>query len=326
MPDRHASKILIVSHEFDPHVDRMVVLLNDIGVECVRWRPNAFPLQSKLRLRSHETGFDGRIDTPGWHADLRGIRSVWYRHPAPPQLPDSLGPQERRFAEAEARAALTGLYQTFDWFWVNHPDRSRIADSKPLQLRLANDLGFSIPKTLITNDPSQVRAFYEECRGDIVYKPFNSGFFVGTEKACYTSPVSLRELDCIDLISHTPGIFQENIQKEFELRITVIGHQVFATEIHSQASAQGRNDWRRADIESLPHEIHRLPADIEKRCLELINRLQLSYGAIDMIVTPSGQYVFLENNPNGQFGWIETKTGQPLTETLARMLIAGNPR
>jgi hypothetical protein len=45
-----------------------------------------------------------------------------------------------------------------------------------------------------------------------------------------------------------------------------------------------------------------------------------------MIVTPSGQYVFLENNPNGQFGWIETKTGQPLTETLARMLIAGNPR
>lgn len=322
---KERNKILIVSDEFDPHADRMLALLRGEGVECARWIPGAFPLHSRLSLESDGQAFAGRLDTASRQIDLESIRSVWYRHPAPPQLPAGLADNERRFADAETRSVLSGMYQAFDWFWVNHPDRVRVANSKPLQLRIAAELGLRIPRTLITNDPERVRQFHADNGANVVYKPLNSGFVLSTERLCYTTPLSARELERIELIAAAPGIFQENIAKKIELRITLIGRQVFATEIDSQISAAARNDWREGEIDDLPHRPHALPAQVERKCLALLERLGLVYGAIDMIVTPDGEYVFLENNPSGQFGWIEGRTGAPLTATLAKMLIAGRP-
>jgi glutathione synthase/RimK-type ligase-like ATP-grasp enzyme len=325
VPAPARSRILIVSDEFDPHADRMLTLLRGEGVECVRWIPGAFPLQSRIALEYGAQGCAGSLATASRQVELESIRSVWYRHPAAPGLPAGLAENERRFADAESRSVLSGMYQTFDWFWVNHPDRVRVANSKPLQLRLASELGLRIPKTLITNDPGEVRRFHAANGGNVVYKPLNSGFLLSTERLCYTTPLSARELERIDLIKAGPGIFQENIAKKVELRITAIGRRLFATEIDSQASAAARNDWREAEIEDLPHRPHDLPATVERKCLDLLQRLGLVYGAIDMIVTPDGEYVFLENNPSGQFGWIEGRTSAPLTATLAKMLIAGRP-
>ena len=92
----------------------MVALLNYLKVECVRWLPQFFPLKSRISLQTEETGFQGLIDTDYWHVDPQTIRSVWYRQPAAPILPASLGPDERRFADGEVRATLNGLFQVFD--------------------------------------------------------------------------------------------------------------------------------------------------------------------------------------------------------------------
>jgi glutathione synthase/RimK-type ligase-like ATP-grasp enzyme len=318
-----ASPILIVSDEFDPHVDQMLVMLRGLGIECLRWITTDFPAQSRLHLSANASGYTGVLETASWTADLTKVRSVWHRHYTPGEPPDTLSAEEQLFARQEMRSALAALQHAFDWFWVNNPDRTRIAQSKGLQLKIATELGFRIPRTLITNDAARVREFFHENGGEIIYKPFNSGFFAGTERVCYTTPLKLSDLDNLDLIRLTPGIFQENIRKSFELRITVVGRSVFATEIHSQALAESRNDWREVAADDLVHRPHMLPEQIERRCLELLDRLGLAYGAMDLILTPDGEYVFLENNPAGQFGWIEVKTGEPLTATLARMLIAG---
>ncbi|MBI2088726.1 MAG: hypothetical protein HYT78_08265 [Deltaproteobacteria bacterium] len=96
-----------------------------------------------------------------------------------------------------------------------------------------------------------------------------------------------------------------------------------AAEIHSQDHPQARHDWRAVDMEELPHFAHRLPRDIEEKCLKFSEYFGVAFSALDMILTPDGRYVFLENNPSGQFGWIEDLTGLPLTATLAEMLMAG---
>lgn len=57
--------------------------------------------------------------------------------------------------------------------------------------------------------------------------------------------------------------------------------------------------------------------------LALARRLGLSYCALDLVVTPSGDYVFLEVNPSGQYGWLESLTGLPITRELVRMLMRG---
>lgn len=315
--------VLIVGREFDPHVDQLLVMLRQLGVDCLRWRAETFPRESGLTLETAGGDSRGTLRTDGREVDLRSIRSVWYRRMAPPDLPDHLTDEERRFTVSEARAAFDGMCRVCDWFWVSHPDRVRVAGSKMLQLKAAAELGFRVPRTLVTNEPDRVREFFQANGGSVIYKPFNSGFFAGTQKVCYTTPLAVKDLDSLDLIRLTPGLFQENVAKKYELRVTVIGHTVFATEIHSQAHAGATDDWRAVETDELIHRPHRLPAAVESRCLAFLEHFGLAYGAMDFIVTPDDDYVFLENNPGGQFGWLEDKTGEPMTATLARMLIAG---
>lgn len=323
VPTVARNKVLIVSHKFDPHADYMVALLEKMGIGCLRWILGSFPAESRFSLETTLRGFEGELETIGWRADLSSIRSVWYRHPSRPQFEKELSPAELQFAEGEARAAFTGLSYAYPWFWVNHPGNVAVADSKILQLKVANELGLRIPRTLVTNDPVKLRQFFQSTDGNMIYKPFNSGFFGGTQKICYTTPIGAQELECGELIRTTPGIFQENIRKKLELRVTVIGRKVFAVEIHTQDSKEAKYDWREADLDDLPHVPHTLPVEIERRCLAFLDRFSLVFGAMDLILTTEGEYIFLENNPRGQFGWIEARTDMPLTITLAKMLVEG---
>jgi glutathione synthase/RimK-type ligase-like ATP-grasp enzyme len=126
-----------------------------------------------------------------------------------------------------------------------------------------------------------------------------------------------------EAIRFGPVIVQEYVAKRVELRVTVVGRAVFAAEIHSQESNHARFDWRRYDLGSTRHEVHRLPAVVADRCVEIVGRLGLRYGAIDLILTPDGRYVFLEVNPTGQWLWIEKATGLPIGDALCDLLLHG---
>jgi glutathione synthase/RimK-type ligase-like ATP-grasp enzyme len=126
-------------------------------------------------------------------------------------------------------------------------------------------------------------------------------------------------------VRHAPVVVQEYVPKQVELRITVVGDRVFAAEIDSQASPMARHDWRAGDPRTMAHRRHPLPLKEAERCLRLTRALDLCFGAIDMVLTPGGEYVFLEINPNGQWGWIQDLTGMPIAEVLAEILAVANP-
>src|SRR5439155_26701150 len=127
----------------------------------------------------------------------------------------------------------------------------------------------------------------------------------------YTEVVSKRDVGYAASLQYCPMILQAYVPKRLELRITVVGRQVFAAEIHSQQTHHTRHDWRRYDLVHTPHRPHDLPEDVRRLCLRLVERLGLCFGAIDMVLTPEGRYVFLEINPSGQYAWIEELTGLP---------------
>ena len=56
-------------------------------------------------------------------------------------------------------------------------------------------------------------------------------------------------------------------------------------------------------------------------CVDFLKRQNMLFGAFDIIVTPDGEYVFLENNPFGQYLWLEVETGLPLSEEMAHLLM-----
>ncbi|MGH3815761.1 MAG: hypothetical protein ACRDUV_25485 [Pseudonocardiaceae bacterium] len=96
--------------------------------------------------------------------------------------------------------------------------------------------------------------------------------------------------------------------------MTVVGDNIFATEIKTP----GELDWRRShdDITYQPYE---LPDTVVAGIHRLMHSLNLFFGAMDFVRTEQG-YQFIEINPNGQWGWIEHQTGQPISRALATAL------
>jgi pyruvate carboxylase len=52
----------------------------------------------------------------------------------------------------------------------------------------------------------------------------------------------------------------------------------------------------------------------------LMRSLGLRFGALDFLVTPEGEWVFLEVNPNGQRAFVEQATGLPIAAAIAGAL------
>jgi glutathione synthase/RimK-type ligase-like ATP-grasp enzyme len=310
---------LIITERFDPTSDSVIQALNERGVPFLRWNLDTYPQESSLTYRASARGFHGIISSDGRTVSFDQIGSVWYRASAPSGFPASLSSKDQEFALREAELVLTSLPAVTGWHWVNEPRRDRDGSRKPTQLAVAQRLGLKTPRTVITNDPDCVRSFYRECRGNAIYKSLSPAMNLEAGKLLFTSPLTEETLPQIGLIQNTPGIFQELVQKDHEIRLTVVGGKMFAAKIRSQQDERTRFDWRVAALD-LQYEATDLPLAIRDKVSAFMTAFDLVYSCLDFIVTPEGDYVFLENNPRGQYLWIENFTGMPITEAIADTL------
>lgn len=345
-------QILIVTCEFDPHADALVGLLQSLGHQPIRLHTADIPSDVAIDVRLHQKEQAYQLITPHCTVDLNQVRSIWWRRPAKPVLPEHLSEDEKIFAQLELKTTLQGIWDNLDCYWMSKPANIRRATHKTGQLKRAADLGFAIPRTMITTDPESVRAFYDLCEGNVVYKVLSDptlGFAgradelmarcrvdqgPGQEpiidwsrvkaKITYTTRVEPDHLKLLDTIRYAPCQFQEYVPKEYELRVTVIGDELFTAEIHSQDHAATQLDWRHYEA-SIPYRLGKLPPKIEEACMTLTKGYGLNYGAIDLILTPDGRYVFLEINPNGQWLWVQQLVPElKMKEALATQLIQGS--
>lgn len=196
---------------------------------------------------------------------------------------------------------------------VNRPSATLSNFSKPFQSQIIRASGFAVPETLITNDPEAVRSFLaEHCK--VIYKSMSS----------IRSVVSLLDEDAIlrlERIRSLPTQFQQFIPGE-NVRVHVVGHEVFATRIATEAV-----DYRYAHWEGLPVNMEsiKLPEAIRERCLDLSDRLQLPLCGIDFKVTPDGAYVCFEVNPSPAYSFYQEQTGAPISDALVRFLMGHGP-
>lgn len=320
--------VLIVTNKSDITADLVVLEFQRRGTPYVRFNTEDFPQRVGISWRMDNHGVDGSIRLPGSELSLRDVVSVWYRRPGAPEIAETVRcPSLREFAHRESQEALAGLWRTMDCFWMSRPDAINSARYKPRQLEIASDLGLNVPKTLITNSPDEVEGMLDEC-GQLIAKPLFSGEinFGDNRKVVFTTPISRDELTARKSIELAPTIFQEYIQKDLEIRVTVVGDKVFAASINSQDIDGALHDWRRAPPGSLSFRSYALTDSVSETCASLVARFGLTFGTIDMVKTPKGDYVFLELNPNGQWGWLENPTGDPYTSTIANLLECGRLR
>jgi glutathione synthase/RimK-type ligase-like ATP-grasp enzyme len=313
--------LLIVTQRGDLTADWLIVELERRGAPFVRFNTEDYPMRASLTWRP-----DGAaLGIGGGTFALDEFSSVWYRRPAPPRMPEDLAPGQAVWAARESRQALLGAWRTLDALWVNHPDHNCAAESKPHQLMLAGRLGFDVPATVVTNEPEQLKAFADAHPEGVVCKPLWNGRVPdsdGRERLFFTSPVNGEALGAAEELGPEPYLFQELLPKRFDVRVTVIGREVFAARIDSQQTAETRVDWRRGRPGELRHEPAELPAEVARRCLDLCEHYGLRFAAIDLAERSDGGYTFFEVNPNGQWAWVEQRTGLPLRSRLADLLLA----
>ncbi|OHA77261.1 MAG: hypothetical protein A3H01_00535 [Candidatus Wildermuthbacteria bacterium RIFCSPLOWO2_12_FULL_40_9] len=312
--------VIAITGETDLHSLEVMSCLRAKGVDTFLLDFSKFP-------RDLEIGFrQGVVIRSGDTTITQGqIQSVLYRRPSMPQVA-SQDPCIREYVERESQFFLDALPHIILVPWVSDPDAVRIAMRKPYQLIVARRLGFHIPETIFGNSQEAVEQFISSRDGEFAAKAVHRTYIrVDEEKGplgVYTQRLTREQVQRrLDRVRYCPLIFQEYVPKEFELRVTVVGSQVFTCAIHSQQNERTKVDWRNYDIPNTPHEVYKLPDRVSDLCIALVQQLGLMFGAIDMVVTPDGEYVFLEINPVGQWLWIEELTKLPITSSIADLLI-----
>jgi glutathione synthase/RimK-type ligase-like ATP-grasp enzyme len=316
--------ILAISSRADHHTQAVIAQLAKLGAPSAVLDLADFPQRLRLAMRympdANRSFYLGGLEEGD--LDLSECGAIWWRRPQA-FLPheEVKRPGDRSFIYNESQEAFAGLWQAVDAFWVNHPSHDEAAARKAFQLRVAQQVGLAIPSTLITNDPQQAHDFaahqgYERT----VYKTFSA-----TEQDWReTRLLRDRELVLLESVRFAPVIFQEYVPLGVDLRVTVVGDGVFPAAIHSKDTAY-EVDFR-MDMAHARVEPWHLPPAVEDRLRALMRTLGLCYGAIDMRLAEDGRYVFLEINPAGQWLFVEERTQQPITATLARLLAESDHR
>ncbi|MEV7008528.1 hypothetical protein [Streptosporangium sp. NPDC051022] len=226
--------------------------------------------------------------------------------------------EQQQFSAAEAQHGLGGILRTLHGsVYVNHPDAIGRADYKPAQLQTAAQLGLAVPRTLITNDVQQALTFAQ--RGSVVYKSFRGcpPGPDGSRSAIWTQQVTSEDLD--ESVAVTAHLFQQEIPKVADARVTVAGQKVFA---HRISTPDGALDWRSGDWEKLIHDPIDVPEPITNALHAYLAHFGLVFGAFDFALeAETKRWVFIECNPNGQWAWLPG--ADAMAQAIADLLLEG---
>lgn len=340
--------ILILSSVGEPCTDRITEKLKVRNVPYVRLNYEEVALEATATLALEARGTVASLSLEG----CKSFRSVWFRRWGYPIFPSTFTELARSFAFNEFTSFFHGLgYLGTGELWVNHPGLERQAANKMRQLVLARKLGFRIPRTLITNDPRQSEAI-RNLAPRVVFKPLSgtaipmrlknnaaerilsqryspASLDFGIESDGYdvfTQRLEPSHLEALDSIRFSPVIFQEEIEKAYEIRVTVVGEEMFAAKIFSQERIETVVDFRNmTKTGMLRHEPTVVPSDLQNSIRSLMQSLGLVFACLDFAVDKmTGDWVFFEVNPSGQWLWIEDVTNLAISDALADLLVSGN--
>jgi glutathione synthase/RimK-type ligase-like ATP-grasp enzyme len=334
--DKH---VLILTHDYDPEITLLTIKLRSRGISCIRLNTNDIP-DEQLRVRY----------------------SISPQSPKP-IIEFALGQQEsdpsrvstvllRQFDLKEANfygnefvceyslqqwsSAFQILQDNLECKWINGPEATIQANNCIRQLSAAKAIGFDIPETVITNDPTTARNFYSLHNGNIIVKGLYHHDVVVGNKLYSTYARSVPDLQLLlrdGELAAAPCILQQKIAKRSELRITVIGEKVFAAELGSKFLRE--NPHHNVDIHhylsdsNFPiKKVDSLPDKIVDGCIRLAKSLRLEYAAIDFAIGRedddddgnNSNPIFLEVNPTGEWYWIEAKTGLRMSDAMADLI------
>ena len=314
--------VAILSNPTDFHAHAVHEILERKGAEVTFFSATDFPSNLHLTIRNNESQSLPASRYSESPSESNSYSSVWVRRPNRPVIPDFIVREDRNHAIQECERMRDAYFHTFatNAFWVNPYHTIHHTENKILQQQIAMGVDLQIPDTLFSNDPKEIRSFLKQY-DQVIYKTL-------TAYNMPTTVITAADLPPDEILSVTPGIFQPLVKKAYELRVTVIGQHFFPARINSQGTTMGEIDWRKDHGKyEVTFDRYELPPQVKTQCVQLMKQLGIVYGCIDFIVSPAGEYYFLEINQSGQFLFLEQmmKDPWPLADAMAEMLLQARP-
>ena len=324
--------ILIISNKTDIHPTSVINLLNEKRIPFFR-------LNTEAMMTDYEFAWIYKKGIPDFYIKDRNngkiiwgheIISVWYRRPIEPEdLPFSVNDEVDRHNKEESKQFyLYLMYLLSDYYSIGNYLYDKYANSKLVQLCTAYKLGMQIPSTCISNTKHDLIDFCSEMP-EVILKPLrNFNVLEGEHSIYYLYTIKLDSQKLVaqpeESFRQTVSFCENYVEKKYEVRITMMGSYIFSCKLDSQAQQEstGKVDWRQGYDHDLKHELISVPQHVEDFCRNYLRSMHLHFGCFDFIVTPQDEYVFLECNPNGQWGWIEDQLNiSTMTEALVDCLL-----
>jgi ATP-GRASP peptide maturase of grasp-with-spasm system len=186
----------------------------------------------------------------------------------------------------------------------------------------AVNIGLKIPDTMVTGNKKKLEQFYTKQKNGVITKDLDSPFYMHRKNfthAIFVNPIL--ELDNVP-DKFPVSLFQERIEKKFEIRSFILEYNIYSMAIFSQSDNQTQEDFRRYNHHKPNRTVpYKLPLKIEEKLLKLMTVMKLVTASIDLIVDKNDNYIFLEINPVGQFGMISQPCNYRLEKKIAEYLI-----
>jgi glutathione synthase/RimK-type ligase-like ATP-grasp enzyme len=292
--------ILILSSIFDFSVDLVTQNLEKRELRYLRlnkenlseYRITVIPDEILMKIECAEGTFI--VDD--------NVHSVWFRQPIfLRNTPGETLTVKEQLVRSQWMAFLRSLSIFKNAAWMNWPESTYLAETKAFQLMQAHKLGFRIPKTKIGNNVKEFIGFNQ----DVIIKSLDTVLLREGDDCLFTystieSPNNFRDEE----VYEAPLTVQEYISHKTDIRVTVVGNKLFAVKITSEGAGI-KEDWRVLNKDKLEYTDIDLPDEINNLCFQLVKKLGLNFGAIDLIES-HGKYIFIEINPTGEWGWINT--------------------
>ena len=298
--------ILVYGHADEGPIERVAASLAARGVDHIvvdQRRPDTWDLQLGLGA----SGVQGCVTVGAQRIPLGEITATYARPLSPPAGVD--GRVDARTAASQA--AIVEWLDVADGLVINRPEAMHSNASKPFQAQLIGACGITVPETLVSNEAEAVREFLQR-HGSLVFKS-TSGI---RSIVRVLDDYQLGRLDHVGVLATQ---FQALVPGT-DIRVHVVGPELFATEIVSEAT-----DYRYAgrDGHAITLQPYELPPDVAASCHLLAERLALPLCGIDLRRTPASDHVCFEVNPMPGYSYFEGETGQPIAAAIARLLTAG---
>lgn len=311
--------ILLIGRTNDPHIQEIGKELSILGeqYEII----DAFSESDFINIEINKDFISNSFQINKKIIKGDQIKSIWNASFIKIPINHNLAKESHQFIKNEWEEGISSLWNSISGKCINHPNHIILTQNRLHQLQKANSIGLKIPKTLITNSPEKALEFFNNCNGKMIAKTLHGSSGLPNNNKIFSTNITKNDIKNFSELKYSPCMFQEYVPKKIELRITIIGNNIHVCEIHSQKSDKTKHDWRQYDdFEHTPYVASKVSKDISVKLLKLMKIFNLEFSTIDLIQTPSDEFVFLEINPNGKWLWIQKLTGMNIARDIASAL------